>query len=60
MFASPFRMGLTATYEREDGLHVELNRLVGGNLFEKKIKELSGEHLSEPQAKIPKQFIIPK
>jgi len=46
MFASPFRMGLTATYEREDGLHSELNRLVGGKVFEKKVKELAGEHLS--------------
>jgi superfamily II DNA or RNA helicase len=46
MFASPFRMGLTATYEREDGLHAELNRLVGGKVFEKKVKELAGDHLS--------------
>lgn len=46
MFASPFRMGLTATYEREDGLHTELNQLVGGKVFEKKIKDLAGEHLS--------------
>ncbi len=46
MFSSPFRMGLTATYEREDGLHSELNRLVGGKVFEKKVKELAGEHLS--------------
>jgi superfamily II DNA or RNA helicase len=46
MFASPFRMGLTATYDREDGLHSELNRLVGGKVFEKKVKELAGEHLS--------------
>ncbi len=46
MFASPFRMGLTATYEREDGLHADLNRLVGGKVFEKKVKELTGEHLS--------------
>ncbi len=46
MFASPFRMGLTATYEREDGLHTELNRLVGGKVFEKRVKELAGEHLS--------------
>ncbi|MDP2844682.1 MAG: DEAD/DEAH box helicase, partial [Candidatus Methanoperedens sp.] len=46
MFASPFRMGLTATYERDDGLHSELNRLVGGQVFEKKVKELAGEHLS--------------
>ncbi len=36
MFASPFRMGLTATFEREDGLHTELNRLVGGKVFEKR------------------------
>jgi len=46
MFASPFRMGLTATYERDDGLHSELNRLIGGKVFEKKVKELAGEHLS--------------
>lgn len=46
MFASPFRMGLTATYEREDGLHLELNRLVGGKVFEKRVKELAGDYLS--------------
>lgn len=46
MFASPFRLGLTATYEREDGLHVELDRLVGGKVFEKKVKQLVGKHLS--------------
>lgn len=46
MFAAPFRMGLTATYEREDGGHNELNRLVGGKVFEKKVKELAGEYLS--------------
>jgi superfamily II DNA or RNA helicase len=46
MFASPFRMGLTATFEREDGLHAELNRLVGGKVFEKKVKDLTGVHLS--------------
>lgn len=46
MFASPFRMGLTATYEREDGLHTQLNRLVGGKVFEKKVRHLVGEYLS--------------
>jgi superfamily II DNA or RNA helicase len=46
MFASPYRMGLTATFEREDGLHEELNRLVGGKVFEKRVKELAGKHLS--------------
>jgi superfamily II DNA or RNA helicase len=46
MFASPYRMGLTATFEREDGLHSELNRLVGGKVYEKRVKELTGTHLS--------------
>ena len=46
MFAAPYRMGLTATFEREDGLHEELNRLVGGKVFEKRVKELTGTHLS--------------
>jgi len=46
MFASPFRLGLTATFEREDGLHTELNRLVGGKVFEKRVVDLVGEHLS--------------
>jgi superfamily II DNA or RNA helicase len=39
-------MGLTATFEREDGLHAELTRLVGGKVFEKKVKDLTGVHLS--------------
>ena len=46
MFASPFRMGLTATFEREDGLHKELNRLVGGKVFEKRVVDLAGYYLS--------------
>ena len=46
MFASPFRMGLTATFEREDGLHTELNRLVGGKVFEMMVKDLTGLYLS--------------
>lgn len=44
--AAPYRLGLTATYEREDELHSELNRLVGGKVYEKKISELAGGHLS--------------
>ena len=46
MFAAPCRVGLTATFEREDGLHTELNRLVGGKVFETRVKELTGTHLS--------------
>ena len=33
MFASPYRLGLTATFEREDMLHNEIPRLVGGVVF---------------------------
>ena len=44
--AASCRLGLTATYEREDGLHTELNRLVGGKVYEKKVSELAGGHLA--------------
>ncbi|WP_455367596.1 DEAD/DEAH box helicase family protein [[Eubacterium] cellulosolvens] len=47
MFASPYRMGLTATYERDDGLHLELPRLVGGKVYELAVQDLAGKHLSE-------------
>lgn len=46
MFASPFRLGLTATFEREDGMHSELNRLVGGKVFERRVRDLVGYYLS--------------
>ncbi len=47
MFAAPFRLGLTATYERPDNLHEELPRLIGGKVFEIKVGELSGNYLAE-------------
>jgi superfamily II DNA or RNA helicase len=46
MFLSRARLGLTATYEREDGLHSELNRLVGGKVYELTVQDLAEEHLS--------------
>lgn len=46
MFASPMRMGLTATYERPDGYHMELPRLVGGKVYELPPEALAGKHLS--------------
>jgi superfamily II DNA or RNA helicase len=46
MFAAPYRMGLTATFEREDGLHSDLSWLVGGKVFEKRVVDLAGVHLS--------------
>jgi len=47
MFVAPYRLGLTATYEREDGRHKELERLVGGKAYEIGIDKLRGTHLAE-------------
>ncbi len=47
MFCAPYRLGLTATYERADNLHGELPRLVGGVVFEESVSKLTGKHLSE-------------
>jgi superfamily II DNA or RNA helicase len=46
LFASPYRLGLTATYEREDGLHDELTALIGGKVYERNASEMAGDHLS--------------
>jgi superfamily II DNA or RNA helicase len=44
--AAPFRMGLTATYIREDEGHKMLPRLVGNVVFELQPEDLAGKHLS--------------
>ncbi|MFB6187924.1 MAG: DEAD/DEAH box helicase family protein [Halobacteriaceae archaeon] len=46
-FASPWRMGLTATYEREDQKHEALTELLGGKVYEIETEELTGEYLAE-------------
>ena len=51
MFACPARLGLTATYEREDGRHSDLSRLVGGKVFERSVDSLKGEHLAHFELK---------
>ncbi|TXT53913.1 MAG: Helicase [Promethearchaeota archaeon] len=50
-FASPYRLGLTATYERPDGRHTELNRILGGKIYEIHPDELSGNYLSAYETK---------
>jgi superfamily II DNA or RNA helicase len=47
-FASPFRLGLTATIEREDNLHKDFPRLVGGGiLFQAHASDLArNKHLA--------------
>jgi superfamily II DNA or RNA helicase len=46
MFASPFRLGLTATYEREDMRHELIPRLIGGKVYEIYPDDLAGKYLS--------------
>jgi len=46
MYIAPYRMGLTATYEREDEGHLDLPRLVGGPVYELDVDALTGKHLS--------------
>lgn len=46
-FASLFRMGLTATYEREDEKHEAVTELLGGKMYEIETEELTGEYLAE-------------
>jgi len=47
MSAAPYRLGLTATYEREDGKHTLLPELVGGKVFELMPDDLAGKHLAD-------------
>ena len=44
---APFRLGLTATPEREDGAEARLERLVGPIVYRREIGELAGEFLAE-------------
>jgi len=47
MSAAPYRLGLTATYERDDGKHSLLPELVGGKVFELMPDDLAGKHLAD-------------
>jgi len=51
MFASPYRLGLTATFEREDELHEELPRLIGDKIYEISPQPLAGEYLADFETK---------
>ena len=46
MYIAPYRMGLTATYERVDERHRLLPRLVGDLLCTVEVRELTGKHLA--------------
>ncbi|MGV9198577.1 MAG: DEAD/DEAH box helicase [Promethearchaeia archaeon] len=47
IYAAPFRLGLTATYERSDGLHTILPEIVGDVIYKANIEELTGEYLAD-------------
>ena len=47
MSAAPYRLGLTATLEREDGKHVDLLDLVGDVVFRKSVYEMKSKHLAD-------------
>ena len=46
MYVAPFRMGLTATYERTDQRHELLPLLVGDPVYSIEVEELAGKHLA--------------
>jgi superfamily II DNA or RNA helicase len=47
MTIAPYRLGLTATYERPDGKHELLEDLIGPVVYRESVDELAGEYLSE-------------
>ena len=51
MFASPYRLGLTATFERDDKLHEELPKLIGEKIYEISPEPLTGEYLADFETK---------
>jgi superfamily II DNA or RNA helicase len=44
---APFRLGLTATPERSDGMDAAFDMLVGPTVYRREIGELAGEYLAE-------------
>jgi superfamily II DNA or RNA helicase len=46
MYIAPYRMGLTATYERSDERHSLLPPMVGDPVYTVGVEELAGKHLS--------------
>ena len=47
MTIAPYRLGLTATYERADEKHELLEDLLGSVVYQEAVDELTGEYLSE-------------
>ena len=59
-FISPYRLGLTATIEREDGKHMNIYKLVGKIVYSKNFYELSQDnYLSKFRLKKIKVEMLP-
>jgi superfamily II DNA or RNA helicase len=52
MCIAPFRLGLTATPERVDGMHARLDELIGPQVHRSHISELEGQYLANYQVEI--------
>lgn len=57
MAIAPFRLAFTATLERQDGRHEILEDLIGPVVYQKGIKALAGEYLSEYEVKKTTVFL---
>lgn len=44
---APFRLGLTATPERADGRHAELESLIGPIVYRRQVRDLAGDYLAD-------------
>lgn len=44
---APFRLGLSATPDRNDGRHLALDHLIGPRVYERGIRDMSGRYLAE-------------
>lgn len=51
---APFRLGLTATPERADNLHVLLDDLVGPVVYRMRVSEAAGRYLAEYEVEVVK------
>jgi superfamily II DNA or RNA helicase len=49
---APFRLGLTATPERTDGMHARLEELLGPQVHRSQISELEGNYLANYQVEV--------
>jgi len=57
---APFRLGLTATLERPDGGHLNLEPVVGPVVYRREITELAGQYLAEYRTEVLTVHLSPE